>query len=259
MRIGLLSDIHANAHALNAVLEQMRGEVDHHIVAGDLVGYGAFPNACVDTIAALDGTVVVGNHDLFVLERLSLRRVPEYGLAAAEWTRRVIRPEVRDYLDQLPQVAERDGVAVAHGSLEDPQEYVLSDERAAIQVRTARERHPQVHTLVLGHTHQQWLWDAGRSMREPDPAPVALGTSARLINPGSVGQSRRRERIPLARAAILDLEEASVTFLAVPYNVEEARSAALRAGLDERAIHAPLPRAPRVRRLIRRVRRRLIP
>ncbi len=202
--------------------------------------------------------VVAGNHDLLVLGRLPREDLPDYGLAAGDWTREVLRDDVRSYLAQLPQVAERGTVVVAHGSLSDPREYVLTDERAAAQVTAARQRGSGIDTLVLGHTHQQWLWDEWRSLRDPPTTgPLPLRTSVRLVNPGSVGQSRKRERVPLTCGTILDLDQACVTFLALHYDVDEARTAARRAGLDRCAVHAPLSRAPNVRRVVRRVGRRL--
>src|SRR5919112_3062552 len=132
MRIGLLSDVHANLFALQAAIARLRAEgVDAWICAGDLVGYGPHPNECVETIAELGPTCVAGNHELMLLDALPVTRAGWLARRTIAWTRDVVRPDVRTYLADLPHTATAAGVAVAHGSPGDPEEYVRTDERAA--------------------------------------------------------------------------------------------------------------------------------
>src|SRR3954468_18620422 len=120
MRIGLLSDVHANLFALRSAISRLRAEgVDAWVCAGDLVGYGPHPNECVETIAELGPTCVAGNHELMLLDELPAPRagpLPRIGIA---WTREVVRPDVRAYLAALPRTEGLDALTIAHGSPDD--------------------------------------------------------------------------------------------------------------------------------------------
>jgi predicted phosphodiesterase len=202
MRIGLLSDVHANLFALRAAVVRLRAEgVDAWVCAGDLVGYGAHPNECVETIAELEPTCVAGNHELMLLDAIPDTRAGWLARRSIGWTRGVVRADVRSYLAALPRTATVAGMAVAHGSPGDPEEYVRTDERAAALLSSLSAE----QLLVLGHTHRPWLYGAGvgsvfpaGAAGSPGSADLSLAADARyLVNPGAVGQSR--ERIPRAR------------------------------------------------------------
>jgi predicted phosphodiesterase len=158
MRIGLLSDVHANLFALRAAVARLQAEgVDAWVCAGDLVGYGAHPNECVETIAELEPTCVAGNHELMMLEALPVDRAGWLARRSIGWTRGVVRADVRAYLAALPRTATVAGMAVAHGSPGDPEEYVRTDERAAALLSSLSAE----QLLVLGHTHRPWLYGVG--------------------------------------------------------------------------------------------------
>jgi predicted phosphodiesterase len=259
MRIGLLSDVHANLFALQAAIARLEAEgVDAWVCAGDLVGYGPHPNECVETIAELEPTCVAGNHELMLLNALPVNRAGWLARRTIAWTRDVVRPDVRAYLAGLPQTATFAEIALAHGSPNDPQEYVRTDERASMLLRTLLVG----RLLVLGHTHHPWLYgtDAGTVFPAADDAPpgsAALALTAHeryLINPGAVGQSREREPVPRTRFALVDLDRAEVHFFAEPYDAS-ATQAALRARrLPPDTLHV---RPGRVAAATRRVRRLL--
>src|SRR4051794_40900802 len=117
MRIGLLSDVHANLFALRSAISRLRAEgVDAWVCAGDLVGYGPHPNECVETIAELGATCVVGNHELMMLDELPDTRAGWLARRSIVWTREVVRSDVRSYLAALPRTADPAGMFVAHGS-----------------------------------------------------------------------------------------------------------------------------------------------
>lgn len=256
MRIGLLSDVHANLPALRAALDGLRAYgVDRLLVAGDLVGYGAQPNECVDLLAASGAECIAGNHDLFVLDRLPNTRFPPLARRSAILTRAVLSSDARTFLASLPRQRQVDGVVVAHGSPGDPQEYVTSVGRALELLDRLRELAPGSSTLVLGHTHRQWCVVPGLGVLPLGPH-VQLPAGACLINPGSVGQSRQRERRPRARFAVLDTECRRVGFLSVDYDVAAARAALQDWGLSDRCLHAPARARALPGRAARRVLRR---
>src|SRR5881227_3078421 len=214
MRIGLLSDVHANLFALRAAINRLRAEgVDTWVCAGDLVGYGPHPNECVETIAELEPTCVAGNHELMLLDALPTTRAGWLARRTIGWTCDVVRRDVRAYLAGLPLTTTLGEIAVAHGSPDDPEEYVRTDLRAAALLRPLQPG----GVLVLGHTHHPWLYgtNTGTAFPAPDAPPgsatLPLGRTTRhLVNPGAVGQSREPESVPRARFALLDLDRREV-------------------------------------------------
>lgn len=240
MRLGLISDIHANLHALDTALAALKREgVDGFLCMGDLVGYGPYPNECVERVAELGAPCVAGNHDLIALERLSEERCIPLAQQSLQWTRGVLRDDTRRYLAALPLRTEVGSeIVMAHGSLDDAQEYVTRPEQADRQLQQLAAEYPAARVLLLGHTHRQW----------------SHASAPRLLNPGSVGQSRDRQA--RVRFALLDLERDEAQFFSVPYDVAACRDALRRQGLPPGSCHlAPsLWRAcaGRVRRLARK-------
>ncbi|MGY1779807.1 metallophosphoesterase family protein [Geodermatophilus sp. SYSU D01036] len=256
-RTGVLSDVHANLPALQAVLAELeRRGVQQLLVAGDLVGYGARPNECVEVLAEAGARCILGNHDLLVLDRLPPTRFPAYARQSAEVHRTLLSTDVRAYLEALPTTLRVGDVLVAHGSLDDPEEYVFREPRAFELLARLPDEAPGADTLVLGHTHRPWLVDARRGTL---PARGARRRPAGpwLLNPGSVGQSRHRERRPLARCAVLDDAAGTVEFLRLGFDVADEAEALRGHGLPDRCLHAPppawFPPALHARRLLDRV------
>lgn len=256
MRLALLADVHGNRRALEAVLGRVEDVgADRVVCAGDVVGWGPEPDACVELLADAAATVVAGNHDLIVLDRLGDERCSELARRSQAWTRSVLRDDTREWLGALPTTVRLGPVVVTHGSLDDPQQYVRSADDAAAQLDQLRRDHPGASVLVLGHTHQPMVVGARTGVRaRRTPADLGLPDDLHLVNPGSVGQSRSWERPPLARFAVLDLAARRVRLEQVAYDWRAARADARRAGLPPEAVHAP-PRSPT--RLARRVARRL--
>jgi predicted phosphodiesterase len=254
VRYGVLADIHGNLPALEEALARLRRlGVDRYLVAGDLVGYGPFPNECVAAVAELGGTTVAGNHDLIALGRLSDERCIPLARRSLAWTREVLSDDSKAYLDGLPLRAEADGVVLAHGSLDDPAEYTLRAEQAAAQLARLEREAPNTRVLVLAHTHRRWISNGSSDGRPRRAAVLQLGTSPRwVINPGAVGQSRELE--VRASFAILDLEALTATFEAVPYDTRRVRDELRRNGLDPRSYHLRPSPVRRARRLMRKLR-----
>ncbi|MEA2429539.1 MAG: hypothetical protein QOI19_12 [Thermoleophilaceae bacterium] len=248
MRYGVVSDVHANLNALDAVLAALEPEgVDAIVCAGDLVGYGPRPNECVERIASLDppAVVVAGNHDLMAVGRLPTLDIGPLPRQTLEWTWEVLDRDARVYLESLPQtVATDDGVVVAHGSLDDPVEYVFDAPAASEQLTRLEERHPRAHVLILGHSHRPLACTGTGDA--PAQGEIALVDGPWLLNAGSVGQSR--ERRPLARALVLDMARGTASFLAVDYDVRATKRELRDAGLPEHACHLAPGRSGRLRR-----------
>lgn len=249
MRIGVLADVHANAHALDAAVAALAAAgVDAHLCAGDLVGYGPFPNECTRRVTDLAAACVAGNHDLIALDEL-----PDDGCAALArrtlaWTRSQLAADVRARLAALPPRARLGAVEVAHGSLSDPREYVTTPARAAELLAALGAEGSAAEVLVVGHTHVPMAVAERSGPLAPAPdGSVALPAGERvLLNPGAVGQSREAGPVR-ARALVLDLERRTARFLAVAYDVEGCRRALRERGLPTRSVHLPPPGPLRAR------------
>jgi hypothetical protein len=261
VRLGVISDVHGNLHALTATITALRRRgVDTWVSAGDLIGYGPHPNECVDVVADLGAAGVAGNHELIVLGRLPGAGSSDRAHTSHRWTRDVLRDDVVDYLAALPPRLEIGPVVVAHGSLDDPEEYVRTAGQAAAQLDRLERSHPFGRLLVLGNTHRQLLVGEGTGA-----VPVRTGATTTLrpslrhvLNPGSVGQSRQWEWPPRARAAVIDLEQGNVLFERIAYDVRAARRDVARAGLPYRSLHAPPPLRSVVARRMRRLSARVL-
>jgi diadenosine tetraphosphatase ApaH/serine/threonine PP2A family protein phosphatase len=232
MRVAVISDIHANLHALEAVREAIERESPDEIwCLGDLVGYGPQPNECCAWTAEHTSVCLAGNHDLGVLGVLDIADFSDDAAAAAIWTRGVLAEDARDYLAALLSSGERDGVGLFHASPRDPVwEYVLSWEAAVAAIRDS----PFEITLV-GHSHVP-LAIGGDDPDEPGGhAPggteIDLADGRWLLNPGSVGQPRDGD--PDAAWLLLDLDDRRASFLRVPYDVEQTQSEIRDQGLPD--------------------------
>ena len=253
MRLGVLSDVHANLHALEAVLARLDAEgVERYLCAGDLVGYGPSPNECVAVVAALPGACVAGNHDLIALGELSTDRCNELALESLRWTSAQLTAATRATLTALPRLARFDRAVLAHGSLHDPQEYLHTAEQALGELDALAEEVPGAEVLIVGHTHRAMaVSERGGPLLHGGVGTVALGGRERhLLNPGSVGQSR--DPRPQARALVLDLDAREASFLAIDYDDRGVRRALRRAGLPPWSCHVSPTRAGRARRRIGR-------
>ena len=250
MRYGVVSDIHANLLALNAVLGAFDDlGVDRVLCAGDIVGYGVQPNECIERLIEVDAAVVAGNHDLVAVGRLH-NEAPAFVQHSTAWTRRTLGPDGLAYLAELPLRVTVPGVTLAHGSLHDPLEYVTTAEQAATQMSQLAELNPRTPVLILGHTHRAMAYTGGRIFTPPRSGSSISGLrTTALLNPGSIGQSRQLEVRPLARALVFDWPAGRADFLSVRYDTAAARRALRRHGLPRSGIHLLPGRLPgRVRK-----------
>jgi predicted phosphodiesterase len=232
MRVAVVSDIHSNLHALEAVLAAIEAEnPDELWCLGDLVGYGPRPNECCATIADRADVCLAGNHDLAVRGTIDLEEFGGEAAVAARWTRDVLEPEAQALLDRLEPEGSAYGVALYHGSARDPiWEYVLSDEGALATLELT-----DASLVLVGHSHValQVLQSDDELAGGVAPAGTELeleGVRA-LLNPGSVGQPRDGD--PRAAYLLLDLEARRATFRRVEYDVKLTQREIRDAGLPE--------------------------
>jgi predicted phosphodiesterase len=241
VRIAVLSDIHSNVEALDAVLARARDErAGTTYVLGDIVGYGADPDAVVARLAEQPSTVcIAGNHDLAATGRFDTDWFNPIATDAIRWTVSVMRDETRTFLAGLePRGDAAEGLLV-HGSVVDPAaEYVMNVEAARASFDA-----DAFARCFFGHTHLPTLFvnEGGRidgvALRDGEPVSLARDGSKRfMINPGSVGQPRDGD----ARASlmIVDTDAMSAVVHRVPYAIETAagkiRDAGLPVALAER-------------------------
>jgi predicted phosphodiesterase len=255
MRLGLIADVHANIVALEVALRAIEKErVDQLLCAGDLVGYGPFPNECVARLRAAGATCVAGNHDLMATEQLGDAAPGTLPNITMTWTRSVLEDDTRAYLAELPPMAEVAGLVMAHGSLDDPTVYVRREQAGAALQRLAEAR-PAASILLLGHTHTPLAYSDGRgTLVDGRRGRVALEARDRLlVNPGSVGQPR--EWRPLIRFAVIDLDRGTVDYRAARYDHRSVTRALKERGLPPDACHRRPPLGVALRRALRGRRR----
>lgn len=231
----IVSDIHGNSEALDAVLADAQGRYDRIFCLGDLVGYGADPNLVAEWARTGTAATVRGNHDRACVGSAdTLEAFNPSAQLSAIWTREVLTPENREYLERLPRgplrivdEAANGGFDLAHGSPLDEDDYLI----APIDLRFMR---PYLDTQVtfFGHTHVQGGFILShRGVGRIDPHLV-LGLEpdfCYLVNPGSVGQPRDGD--PRAAYALYNPEDRTVEFRRAPYDVSKAASKILGAGL----------------------------
>lgn len=259
MRYGIVSDVHANLPALEAVFDALASaRVDKVLCAGDLVGYGPNPNECIEFLVERGVGCIAGNHDLIALERLPDDRAIRLARETLQWTRTVLTRQSRDFLEKLPIRAEVDGrFVLAHGSLEDPQEYVSSARRATVELERMSRAYPAAKWLILGHTHRAQAFQLRAGPQQIGHGAIRLPPESRwLLNPGSVGQSRSWS--VRARYLVVDTVAATARFAAVKYDVARCRRDLHRVGLPRYGYHLSPWRTHPALGALRRLGRRLV-
>lgn len=234
MRYLILSDIHANWEALEAVLAAAAGHYDQILCCGDLVGYGADPNAVVDWARTSMAVTIRGNHDRAAVGLEDLEWFNPAARIAALWTQDQLTPQNADFLRNLPKgPAPIGGFHLVHGSPLDEDEYLVGSADASLVFSYVSSR-----VTFFGHTHLQggFIWNHSRTeavgkisqfserqLLDIDPDCLYL------LNPGSVGQPRDGD--PRAGYILYDPEDQFLFYHRLPYAVEAAQEKIRRAGL----------------------------
>jgi diadenosine tetraphosphatase ApaH/serine/threonine PP2A family protein phosphatase len=240
MRALVISDIHGNLPALEAVLAAA-GSVDQLWNLGDVVGYGAHPNEVIDRLRPLATINVRGNHDRVCSGITSPQGFNPVAAEAANWTHRTLTPVNLEWLRELPKGPLRasERAMVAHGSPLHEDEYIVSMRDAWLPLQRM-----DAEITFFGHTHLQGAfsqrdqeWEEARPLYTthdtPEEIAIEVPSGTRhLINPGSVGQPRDHDW--RAAFAIYDDAAERVTFYRIPYDVTSAQQAIRAAKLPER-------------------------
>ncbi len=222
MRCLVISDIHANLAALQAVMDDVAARATAYDIVwclGDVVGYGAEPNECIDLLRALPHICLAGNHDWAVTGKLDLHAFHEQAAYVVEWTQANLTPENMSYLKARPELLPHEDYLLVHASPREPIWEYITD----INVAEDNFDYMSSPFCLVGHTHVPVIFvKDGRtnnvhvSMPSAN-VPVVLKRDSRyIINPGSVGQPRDGD--PRAAYAILDITTSTWT----PYRVEYA-------------------------------------
>lgn len=221
MRFAVISDIHANLVAFEAVIDGV-GAVDQYWCLGDVVGYGPQPNECVERLLELDHVVIMGNHDAAAIGQVSAREFNTEARKAITWTAKQLSKTSIDYLKAAPEHLSHDEVLLVHGSPRDPiWEYITTPEQAAAAFAVATQPY-----IFVGHTHVPMVFVEDSEGNILDGVPgdgimLHLASQRLLLNPGSVGQPRDGD--PRAAYAIVDSDLRQVEFHRIDYDIGEAQ------------------------------------
>jgi putative phosphoesterase len=236
MRYLIISDLHSNLEAFNAVTGSVkRKKFDRVLVLGDLVGYGASPNQVVDAVRQMRNAVVIrGNHDKVASGLENGENFNRAALQSAQWTKRKLTSANRTFLTNLPQgpVMVDDEIMLSHGTPMDEDAYIFSD-FDAYEIFQLMD----FNICFFGHTHLPVIYAVNQQRLytyrpNGDRTKVELVPDYKyLINPGSVGQPR--DKNPLASFAIFDSDNRTITFRRIEYPIPRSQEKILRAGLPQ--------------------------
>ncbi|MGD2166203.1 MAG: metallophosphoesterase family protein [Anaerolineae bacterium] len=235
MRYLVISDIHANLAALEAVLEDA-ADFDEVWCLGDLIGYGPKPNECIQRVRSFPHECLAGNHDWAALGKLDLNSFNTIAREASQWTQQQLTSSSRDYLNGLTPRLEQGDFTLAHASPREPVwEYVMDTRTACLNFE-----HFSSLCCLVGHTHVPLLFELDEERRRceavfpPLNEPIALGPRRAILNPGSVGQPRDGD--PRASYAILDTDELTWTYRRTAYPIKVTQESMRAVGLPRRLI-----------------------
>jgi diadenosine tetraphosphatase ApaH/serine/threonine PP2A family protein phosphatase len=233
MRVLIISDVHANLTALEAVLEHGNNR-EAVWCLGDLIGYGPDPNECVERIANLTNSLsLIGNHDQAVLGEIPLSRFNSDAGAVVAWTQGILSEKNQAYLNTLPSKVTLEGYTLAHGSPNQPVwEYILDPNTADRNFEAFSTDY-----CFVGHSHLPIIF------QRPYPDSFAISQPVNwnepmqlkprmILNPGSVGQPRDGD--PRASYGMLDTDAETWEMFRVEYDVKKVQERILEAGLPER-------------------------
>lgn len=235
MKYAILSDIHANFPALEAVMTRLHeNSVDACICLGDIIGYGAMPNECCEVIRAINPICVRGNHEHAATIEGADRWFTPVAASCIRWTRHELNSDNLDFIASLePTQVVKDAV-LCHGALFDPDHYTTNPHDALESFNEVAQS-----LIFFGHTHYAEWFILDNNHPLPIQHPAAYGAVITLeperrymINPGSVGQPR--DGNSQAAYAIWDTETKQVTLHRVSYNIKAAQEAIINAGLPHK-------------------------
>jgi diadenosine tetraphosphatase ApaH/serine/threonine PP2A family protein phosphatase len=230
VKYAIISDIHANLEAFQAVQKEIEEVAPDKILClGDLVGYGASPNECVEAARRICDLTIAGNHDFGAIGRTDIAYFNMYAREAILWTAKALKDETLDFLKARPLTeAVDDRIRIVHATPRDPERwnYIFSHEHALAEFEAFEEQ-----VCFIGHSHQPTIYelmDRETLIVSADRVEVREGRRY-LVNVGSVGQPR--DGNPKAAFCIYDLDKSEITIRRVEYDVESAKKRIVDAGL----------------------------
>ena len=234
MRVAIVSDIHGNIEALDAVLSEFEtvGNIDKYVCLGDVVGYGADPDACCNRIRDLCDVALLGNHDAAVAGRMDYSYYYDAAREALDWCVAHLSDDNLAWLKQLPYTGSDDDILYSHGSPMQPEEYdyIFATDQARALL-SMRDDLPLV--TFIGHSHLTKVF----ALTDDDALDVVapkfrLKEEMRyIVTVGSVGQPRDYD--PRACAGLYDTESHEYSFVRVEYDIESQRQKIIDAGLAQ--------------------------
>jgi len=229
----VISDIHGNLEALEAVLEDVPDGVEEIYCLGDVIGYGASPNECCESVRSHEMPVISGNHDLAVTDlSTDLAWFNPVAAAAIQWTRDQLTPDNAEFLRTRPRMLQSEETLFVHGSVRDPDEYILNGAVARENLAVMTADYPNVQVCFFGHTHVKTVVPSpdGPSSGSHDTLDLSSG-GPYLVNPGSVGQPRDGDTFASYVLAENTQDETRIAYRFVEYDVEKAQDKIRAAGL----------------------------
>jgi predicted phosphodiesterase len=240
MRYLVISDIHANLPAFNAVLEDAEGKYDKVWCLGDVVGYGPYPNECIELLKRLDPLCIAGNHDWAVLGKLDVDDFNPDARHVSLWTRNELTESNQQFIQKLPvALIQEERFTLVHGSPRHPiWEYILYPAVAQVNFD-----HFSTRYCLVGHTHSPVIFYAPERSNgicqvhvpSNNNGPVSLGERRLILNPGSVGQPRDGD--PRASYGILDVENLTFEYRRIPYPIADVQERMQELGFPSRLIN----------------------
>lgn len=226
----VISDIHGNLEALEAVLRDVPGEVETVYCLGDVIGYGANPDECCEVVRSLGMPTISGNHDLAVTDLgTDLNWFNPTAAAAVMWTREHLGPENAEFLRTRPRMMQTREALFVHGSVRDPDEYIINKTSAQENLAILKGEYPGIPICFFGHTHVKTVVPSPNGvMTDGDTLDLTSG-GPYLVNPGSVGQPRDGDTF--ASYVLRDGERVIYRF--VEYDIERAQAKIRAAGLPD--------------------------
>lgn len=231
MKYIIISDIHGNLEALEAVMETFPSGGDMTFASlGDIVGYGANPNECIDIVKSLVSESIIGNHEAAVLGKTDILYFNEYAAEAVLWTRDNLSKPSMDYIKKLPYTCADKKITASHGTLHLPEEFIYM-----LSASTAMHTFEEMKTDVcfVGHSHIPgvYLLRDGKVFEALSRKIKIEKGSKYIINAGSIGQPRDNDN--RASYCMYDTEKETVELKRVEYDAEKARKKIIDAGLPE--------------------------
>ena len=226
----VISDIHGNYEALEAVLRDMPDGIETVYCLGDVIGYGASPNECCDAVRKLGMPTITGNHDLAVTDlSTDLNWFNPVAAAAVLWTRERLSKENAEFLRSRPRMMQTREALFVHGSVRDPDEYIINSISAEENLAVLMEEYPNVPVCFYGHTHVKAVAPSPNGAMDGGHTLDLRSGGPYLVNPGSVGQPRDGDTF----ASYVIADEGRIVYRFVEYDIAQAQTRIRAAGLPD--------------------------